>query len=268
MMNGSVSDKAILDQVGRLLAQGDAASVTMDRIAAETGLSRATIYRRFGSREALLRRAAEQSGLDAEELSLGDAHTRILQAARAVFSRQGFAATTIEQIAQEAGVGPATVYRHFGSKAELIESFIHASSPRKVLRQLAEMEPGQLGGDLTLFATTALKFLHDNRDLIWLTLIERESEHAFLSQLRGSRERTVAGLARYLERQMAAGVIRQDDPFAMAVAFVGSLLSAAVIAPLLYDRPLENVEKSARQLVTWFLEGVQAQRSGIEESER
>jgi AcrR family transcriptional regulator len=43
----------------------------------------------------------------------------ILTAAAAVFARQGYAATTVDQIAAEAGVSKLIVYRHFNSKREL-----------------------------------------------------------------------------------------------------------------------------------------------------
>ena len=43
----------------------------------------------------------------------------LLVAARSVFSRQGFATTTLEEIAHEAGVTRGAIYWHFGSKVEL-----------------------------------------------------------------------------------------------------------------------------------------------------
>lgn len=43
----------------------------------------------------------------------------ILDAATAVFSRQGFAAADVQEIADKTGVGKGTVYRYFPSKEEL-----------------------------------------------------------------------------------------------------------------------------------------------------
>ena len=40
----------------------------------------------------------------------------IRRAALALFESQGYAATTVEQIAQAADVAPMTVYRYFGTK--------------------------------------------------------------------------------------------------------------------------------------------------------
>jgi AcrR family transcriptional regulator len=44
----------------------------------------------------------------------------VLRSARRLFERQGFAATTIKDIAQEASVSEPTVYSTFGSKAALV----------------------------------------------------------------------------------------------------------------------------------------------------
>jgi len=45
---------------------------------------------------------------------------RVRKAARSLFAEQGFAATTVAQIAKEAGVAPATVYATFESKAGIV----------------------------------------------------------------------------------------------------------------------------------------------------
>lgn len=48
-----------------------------------------------------------------------DNRDRLLEAARAVFSQEGLTVPTRE-IARRAGVGPATLYRHFPTKEELV----------------------------------------------------------------------------------------------------------------------------------------------------
>ncbi|MFO0615315.1 MAG: helix-turn-helix domain-containing protein [Polyangiaceae bacterium] len=49
-----------------------------------------------------------------------DAMRRIQAAALDLFERDGFDAVTIDRIAQSAEVGPATVYRNFGSKERIV----------------------------------------------------------------------------------------------------------------------------------------------------
>jgi TetR/AcrR family acrAB operon transcriptional repressor len=48
----------------------------------------------------------------------------LLKAALAVFSRQGYSATRLEDIAAEAGVTRGAIYHHFGSKPELYTEMV------------------------------------------------------------------------------------------------------------------------------------------------
>ncbi len=49
----------------------------------------------------------------------GDKRAQIMKAARAVFMAVGYANASMDAITREAGVSKATVYAHFGSKAQL-----------------------------------------------------------------------------------------------------------------------------------------------------
>ena len=50
----------------------------------------------------------------------GEKRPLILQAATEVFAEQGFAAVTVAEIADHAGIGKGTVYEYFSSKEELL----------------------------------------------------------------------------------------------------------------------------------------------------
>ena len=51
---------------------------------------------------------------------MSDTATRLREAAYALFEQQGYAATTVDQIAAEAGVGRTTFFRAFRSKEDVI----------------------------------------------------------------------------------------------------------------------------------------------------
>ncbi|MFI7034804.1 TetR/AcrR family transcriptional regulator [Microbispora rosea] len=61
----------------------------------------------------------------------------ITRAARAVFGRDGYARTTTDAIAREAGVSTRTLYKHFGSKERLF-SVVLAESATRVADAFAE----------------------------------------------------------------------------------------------------------------------------------
>ena len=57
-----------------------------------------------------------------EASSHSDVREQILSAAERLFATQGFAATTVRQLAEEVGVNPAMVHYYFGSKTALLEA--------------------------------------------------------------------------------------------------------------------------------------------------
>lgn len=61
----------------------------------------------------------------------------------ALFERQGFQNTTIEQIAQEAGVSAPTVFKYFGSKQEILLEMLQKGDERalrEAREHIAEMD--------------------------------------------------------------------------------------------------------------------------------
>jgi AcrR family transcriptional regulator len=61
----------------------------------------------------------------------------------ALFERQGFQKTTIEQIAQEAGVSAPTVFKYFGSKQEILLEMLQKGDERalrEAREHIAEMD--------------------------------------------------------------------------------------------------------------------------------
>src|ERR1700704_2395283 len=70
---------------------------------------------------------------------------RILEAAKQAFTRSG-ASSSLDDIAKEAGVGPGTLYRHFPTRAELLEAVYRtemeklASAEQKFAAELPPIE--------------------------------------------------------------------------------------------------------------------------------
>ncbi|MCE6953051.1 TetR/AcrR family transcriptional regulator [Cereibacter sphaeroides] len=96
----------------------------------------------------------------------------VLDAALDLFSRKGFAGTTVEQIARHAGLSKAAVYLYFPSKQALLTGLVrraivpladealariscHRGDPRPVIRQLAGLLAERLA-DPKVFAVPSL----------------------------------------------------------------------------------------------------------------
>lgn len=69
----------------------------------------------------------------------------ILDAARRLFAQRGHAATTVRDVAAEAGIDPALVIRYFGSKDEL---FVRAAEFRIELPAADDLDPARVGEGL------------------------------------------------------------------------------------------------------------------------
>lgn len=59
----------------------------------------------------------------------GDTRQELLDAALQLFARQGYAATTVRQIAHEVGIRDSAIYAHFESKSELLDALVQEAGP-------------------------------------------------------------------------------------------------------------------------------------------
>jgi AcrR family transcriptional regulator len=256
MSRGSTGDGPLLDLAAQIVAEQGAEAFTMEELAARAGVSRATLYRRFGNHRALLERLVAERGIDLAPHE-PDKRRRILDAARVVIGRVGPAQATMEQIAEQADVGAATVYRHFGSKQGLLEAFAQTLAPRRVARQL-EANPGpDVAGELQRFATETLRFMQENGDLLRVTLLSTDSSAA-MAELRDRPHRTLHLLARYLEKQMLAGRIAKDDPQRLAASFMGMLFMHGILGPAHHELPAADPPQTGAFITRLFLHGITA----------
>lgn len=158
---------------------------------------------------------------------------QILDAAEALFAKQGFAATTIKQIGAAAGLNPALIYYYFGDKEKLYRELLRrtfgrfvgeaasrvgaAVPPEDAIRALIGWQAEALGGHPTL-----------------PRLIAREMLDAQGERAREEIARLAAGpfarLCAVIEEGQRAGVFRADMSARFAAISAVSLLPYAHIA--------------------------------------
>lgn len=239
-------------QAAQELAQNTAVPFTMDALAEKTGLSRATLYRQIGSKKALLQLLAAKHGL--EYLTQPDVRSRILQAARTLFGQYGLMAPTMEQIASEAGVGVATVYRHFGDRLTLLKTFVETFQPR--LPTHAAQSSGDLTTDLIQMVQSMIQFILQNQDMVRLSFAQAAELQAALTEIRPFQERSLVRVAAFLQSQMNAGNLQPIDPRQAATALLGMILSFSLIMPTYYQLAEPEPQETAEFIVHLFLDGL------------
>lgn len=245
----------IFQAAEHLLAEvGD--GFTMAQLTDKANVSRATIYRRVGNKESLLTHLAEVRGADIS--TLPNIRTRILQGARQLFGRTGFSQATMEQIAEEAGVGVATVYRHFGDKESLLQAFVDKISPKTAIATITVHPTADVAADLTAIARTILPFFYENRDILRLSFSGSLAEQAYLEELRSGSDRTLYRLTDYFRVQKENGRIQtDDDPEHIALAYIGVIFAFSLMGPVHYGTTLDDPEKTAQFISNLFLRGLQ-----------
>lgn len=99
---------------------------------------------------------------------------RILDAARDVFAREGFRNAEVKTIATRAGVGKATIYKHFQSKEDLLLNLVQENF--RCIRDIALTHLVGAGHPLQRFEKTCMAiadYLNQNRN--FSTVVIREA---------------------------------------------------------------------------------------------
>jgi AcrR family transcriptional regulator len=199
------------------------AGLSMDELAVRAGVSRATLYRLFGSQQHLL-----------HELGLQPSPTvrsRILDTALELVGRHGLAELSMDELATRAGVSRATLYRLVPGKEALFAELVRRFSPFEpiaaVLEGAADRPPAEV---IPAIAQAMAAAMDGHIGLLLQLLFELsrgDPDHqggADASQDAAQAMRTLPLVAGYLDQQMAAGRLRRMDPVLAMQALAGPIV--------------------------------------------
>jgi TetR/AcrR family acrAB operon transcriptional repressor len=186
----------------------------------------------------------------------------LLQAALLVFSRKGYTAATLGDVAHQAGVTRGAIYWHFGSKAELYSALMNKYSARSgEIVQAAAAEGGSLVEILRRVFVRLLEAVDDDPALravmeISLFKTERTPELAAAQhQQMENSHRLLAGIAETMHQGITAGELRSDlDPADIGRAFIAFQNGALHL--WLWDPAAFSLKDSAPRLAEIFLRGI------------
>ena len=186
----------------------------------------------------------------------------LFKAGLSVFSRKGYTATTLEDIAREAGVTRGAIYWHFGSKAELYNALLNEYASRSgPLVQAAIAEGGSLVDVLRRVYTRLLVAVATDdalRAAIEISLFKAERSPE-LQPNQAIGRALLGSLGAAMRQGIASGELRGDlDPDEMARAFLAS--NNGAISLWLTTPAAFSLEASAPALAEIFISGIRAQR--------
>jgi AcrR family transcriptional regulator len=189
---------------------------------------------------------------------------RIIDGALEVFASKGYERATNRDIAGAAGIGsPGLIYHYFDDKADLFRHVLEQRVPLLELvnrpEELLELPPREA---LPRFARAVLEMIENRTTAAVLQVMLSEAVRrpavAEVLNAIGPR-RGFALLARYLERQMAAGTLRRMDTGAAVRCFVGPLF-VYLLTSRVFPQPdagTLDAETMAGAAVEVFLRGLE-----------
>ena len=158
------------------------------------------------------------------ERTLDEIHEAVL----ALLREDGLTAVTHAHVAERAGVGRATVYRHFADRGELLASAIRARRP-----EVALPEPtGDPATDARALLRTLARHMNDNPMMVDMLVLLRRAEDdpdltVAMQHLMPAQQNPAAAL---IEAARRNGRLRPDvDPLVAALMLLGPLLGRAVM---------------------------------------
>jgi AcrR family transcriptional regulator len=155
----------------------------------------------------------------------------MLEAAARLFDAQGYARTTFEQIAAEAGVGVATVYKYFESKQGIVSALLEPDLTAMLARARRIIE-----APLPDPARSMVALLYAYRDVGGRNWARREilqltvfpgmgNEGPLTAFVRKADLMTQSQIAELLKRLRNAGSLNRKLPLQDAAAVIFSLLN-------------------------------------------
>jgi len=191
------------------------------------------------------------------ESSVEETRQRILEAAAQVFAEKGYAGATTRAIAAAARVNEVTLFRHFGSKKNLLMAVIGRYSALPGLETMLEEQlTGDYRQDLLRLGSHFLAVMTEQRGSVLMMLCEAERLPEVREVIAQVPQQLRQLLGKYLRQQIERGVVRDLNPEMAAQAFFGMFLaysiSQALIAEPLGRMPPETV---VTQFVDLFVEG-------------
>jgi AcrR family transcriptional regulator len=219
------------------------AGLSMEELAAAAGVSRATLYRLFGSQYNLL----QELGVEPPPV----VRSRVLDTALDLVGRHGLAELSMDELAARAGISRATLYRLFPGKVALFAELVRRFSPFEpiaaVLQTMGDRPPAEVIPAVAHAMATAMQG-HTGLLLQLLFELSRgdpESQAgADFQEGAANAMRTLPLVAGYLAEQMAAGRLRRMDPVLAVQALAGP-----IVMHLLMQAPAESQSGFGRGLI-------------------
>lgn len=185
----------------------------------------------------------------------------VLDAARTLFAKKGFAETTLDEIARRAGVSRPRVVQLFGSKRAIYVA-IAASAYRDHPLDRDLEEPIRRRDDLAVFEAFARHILHHTRrrrerEIVKILMVARLREDAFhRAHFREQDALMISRLEAYVRRRSAEGAFAAIDPRTVIHAYQAMVFNLVIYKHVMKRMEFTSIEELSRDCAAIFIDGL------------
>ena len=194
-----------------------------------------------------------------ESLSKGElTRLAIEDAAMELFIKNGYHATSMRQVAEQAGLALGGIYNHFKSKEEIFEAIVVDKHPYKTIMPLVLEAQGDTAEEFlrnaALISMNEIKRNPDFINLMFIELVEFRGQHGRLIVL----EVAPKILPIFEKLVKTRKELRVGNPAVLARSFFGLVVSYMVTEIILSDTSFKHLlpPNSMEAYVDIFLHGV------------
>ena len=194
-----------------------------------------------------------------------DRRQDILTAAMALFAEKGFRGTTTRDLATQADVNEAIIFRHFKNKEELYSAILEHKACEDRDARIEELERlANVNADEKFFQALGRTFLERHakdttflRLLLFSALEGHELSEMFAASMT-ARNPIPNYIASYIQRRVDEGAFRPVDPQLAARGLLGMFASFVIFQDILglkKTQPYDS-DEVVRTFVSIFLNGI------------
>lgn len=192
--------------------------------------------------------------------TLPETRDRIVSAARDVIARKGKRGATTREIAEVANVNEATLFRHFGSKEQLILEVVQRYCGVSDLRNIRRRMNGVVEEDLLELGRTMTRNMEASRDMICWSLVEEDFDANVLGTTTWRPATAIQEVIEsYFKTWVDEGKLR-GEATKLAVVFMGFIFVYVMMQKKLALKAiLGDRDRALRYYIDLFLDGVRSE---------
>lgn len=231
--------------------------ISYAEIAEIAGVHWTTVRRHLGNKQEMRALLAEHLAKQGEAPVHTDTRTKVLEAAKRIFAKHGFAGATLDQVAADAGMTKGAVYWHYSSKNDLYLALCehNLSQQTKLIPMEAEGILNSSDPIQAIAAWLRSQFQEclegPEQAMLFFEFLVSSRDPEIRQRLSSAFEELYQQVARMFEALQSKGQLRQNiAPKAMAV-YIQSLLHGLLVTWLINPREadLDSMTEDLAQLL-------------------